>query len=463
MKNSIIFMVGNFASKLLMFFLLPLYTNVLEPSEYGEMDIYINILAIFYSVVSLQSGESVFRFMVDAKTENEKISVVSNSLIIAIFGMTIYTIGMLLFGWITDFKYTLVFILYVIFNIFAVFSQQIIRGLNYTKIYSTVGVLSTLVQVAGNILFIFVCGLGAVSLLWAHVLTYIFIFVVLLIKCKFFRYFKPSYIKLGLIKEHLKFNIPLLPNALCIWGVSSLGKYLLLVFYSTSEVGLLAFATKFSQLISAVNGIIFLAWQQSAISEYESEDKNEYATDVFNKFISLELGITSAIIIFVKFLIFTIMGEEYRLAWIYVPVFFIGAIFNFCGNFASIGFFGAKKTNTVFFSSLAAVVVYLIVGYFGAKEFYILGVGVAYALAQFIYYLVIQIRVKKYMYAKPLLKKLLVPLIMFISSVLLYYVVDTWYLLIVVAIGYGCLTLMVNRGFIKEVLSSLLGKIGKKN
>lgn len=456
-------MVGNFASKLLMFFLLPLYTNVLEPSEYGEMDIYINILAIFYSVVSLQSGESVFRFMVDAKTENEKISVVSNSLIIAIFGMTIYTIGMLLFGWITDFKYTLVFILYVIFNIFAVFSQQIIRGLNYTKIYSTVGVLSTLVQVAGNILFIFVCGLGAVSLLWAHVLTYIFIFVVLLIKCKFFRYFKPSYIKLGLIKEHLKFNIPLLPNALCIWGVSSLGKYLLLVFYSTSEVGLLAFATKFSQLISAVNGIIFLAWQQSAISEYESEDKNEYATDVFNKFISLELGITSAIIIFVKFLIFTIMGEEYRLAWIYVPVFFIGAIFNFCGNFASIGFFGAKKTNTVFFSSLAAVVVYLIVGYFGAKEFYILGVGVAYALAQFIYYLVIQIRVKKYMYAKPLLKKLLVPLIMFISSVLLYYVVDTWYLLIVVAIGYGCLTLMVNRGFIKEVLSSLLGKIGKKN
>ena len=52
--------------------LLPLYTNVLNPDEYGEMDIYINILAVLFSIVSLQAGESIFRFIVDAKDDKEK-------------------------------------------------------------------------------------------------------------------------------------------------------------------------------------------------------------------------------------------------------------------------------------------------------------------------------------------------------------------------------------------------------
>ncbi len=461
MKNSAVFMVGNFASKILMFLLLPLYTNVLNPAEYGEMDIYISILAVLYSIVSLQSCESVFRFMVDAKSEQEKTSVISNAFAVALLGTVLFSAGMLIYGALTNFKYTLVFILYVAFNIFSVFSQQAIRGLNYTVIYSTIGVLATIVQVLGNVVFIYACKMGAVSLLWAHVVTYIFVFMCILVKCNFFKYFKASAVNLSTVKEHLKFNIPLLPNALCIWGVSSLGKYLLLFFYSTSEVGLLAFSTKFSQLITAVNSILFLAWQQSAISEYNSEDKHEYATEIFNKFVALELSAIAIIIPCVKFLVFSVMGEQYRLAWVYIPVFFIGALFVFMGNFVSIGFFGAKKTNTVFYASLAAMIIYFALGYFGAKHWYILGVGVAYAIAQFIYFIVLQLRVKKYMYAKVSFKKIGLPVVMMVTSCALYYVVDSWYLLAIMAAVYGVLTVVVNLEFIKEIVSSLFGKLLK--
>ena len=362
LKNSFIFMIGNFSSKVLIFLLLPLYTNYLDPAEYGRVDIYINILAILYSVVSLQSCESVFRFMIDAKTEEDKASVISNAFVIALCGIGLFTIGICIFSAITGFEYTLVFILYVCFNIFAFFSQQAIRGLNYTVLYSTIGVISTFIQILSNIIFIIVCKFGSVSLLWAHVVTYVFVFLSILIKCNFFKYFKLSALKLTTIKEHLKFNIPLLPNAICIWGISSLGKYLLLFFYSTAEVGLFSFATKFSQIIIAINSILFMAWQQSAISEYDSKDKNEYATEIFNKFLSLELCATAVILPVVKMLIFTVMGEDYRLAWVYVPIFFIGTILKFCGQFASIGFFGAKKTNTVFFASMTSIIIYMIIG-----------------------------------------------------------------------------------------------------
>lgn len=463
LKNSFVFMIGNFASKILIFLLLPLYTNYLDPAEYGEVDIYINILAMLYSIVSLQSCESVFRFMVDAKTDEDKTSIISNALIISLFGIVVFSVGMIIFSAITGFEYALVFILYVSFNIFALFSQQAIRGLNYTVLYSTIGVISTFVQIASNIIFIIICKFGAVSLLWAHVVTYIFIFLSILIKCNFFRYFKLSAISFKRIKEHLAFNIPLLPNALCIWGISSLGKYLLLFFYSTSEVGLLAFATKFSQLIVAMNSILFMAWQQSAISEYNSEDKHEYATEVFNKFISLEVCATAVALPLVKIMIFTIMGEDYRLAWIYVPVFFIGTILKFCGDFASMGFFGAKKTNTVFFASLISVLLYLTVGYFGAREFYIFGVGISYAIAQLVYFLIIQVKVKKYMYAKPLLRKLLIPLITFGSSMVLYYIIDSIAILVTLSIVSIAVTLLANKQFIGEIFSMLFGKLKRKN
>ena len=114
MKNSVVFMIGNFASKILIFLLLPLYTNVLNPDEYGEVDIYINLLAVLFSIVSLQAGESVFRFIVDAKDEQEKTSVISNAFVIALFGIAAFSVGMFIFGQVTNFKYTLVFILYVV-------------------------------------------------------------------------------------------------------------------------------------------------------------------------------------------------------------------------------------------------------------------------------------------------------------------------------------------------------------
>ena len=40
--NTVIFAIGSFSSKLLVFLLMPLYTRVLTTSDYGVMDIIVN-------------------------------------------------------------------------------------------------------------------------------------------------------------------------------------------------------------------------------------------------------------------------------------------------------------------------------------------------------------------------------------------------------------------------------------
>ncbi len=454
-------MIGNFSSKILIFFLLPLYTHYLDPAEYGQVDIYINILSMLYSFVSLQAIEVIFRFIQDAKTDEERSVVFSNSLAIAVCGIAVFSVGMAVFGAVTHFQYTLVFILYVACNIMAQFCQQAIRGMNRSVLYSATGVISTFVQVALNIIFIVFCHFGSVSLLWSHVLTYFFIFVAILLKCNFFKYFRFSAISRQVIKEQLSYSLPLMPNALCLWGMSSLGRYLLLFFYTTAEVGLLAFATKFSQLLGVVNSVFFMAWQQSAISEYNAEDKNEYATDIFNKFLTLQLCAAAIFLPAIKFMVFTIMGEQYREAWQFIPLFFIGIIMSSCANFVSMGFYGAKKTSTVFVASFVSIAIYFVVGYFGAKYLYIWGVGLSYALSQVIYFLIMHIRVKPYLHVKIQFKKMAVPALLVVLSAVLYYTVQSYYIQLGLAVVLGCIGLYINRQLFEKLLHAVFGKFKK--
>ena len=457
-KNSMIFMIGNFSSKVLIFFLLPLYTHYLDPAEYGQVDIYINVLSILYCVVSLQSIEVVYRFIQDAKDEESKTAVITNSFVIAFVGILIYSVGMLVFGLFTHFEYTYIFIVYTACNILAQFCQQCIRGMNRSLLYSITGVLSTLIQIICNIVFIVLCHMGAVSLLWAHALTYFFICIIILFRCNLFKYFHFSAVKWNIIKEQLKYSIPLMPNALCLWGLSSLGRYLLLFFYTTTEVGVLAFATKFSQLLGMVNSIFFMAWQQSLISEFHSKDRDGFASSIFNKFLQLQFCAIAVMLPCIKFLIFTIMGEAYREAWQYIPIFFVGIMFNAYANFVSMGFYGAKKTNTVFLASLLAIAVYWGLGFFGAKYYYIWGVGGAYAVSQIIYYLVMAARVRKYMKITIAIRNIWIPLTVTVLSFLLYYITSSLLLLVLWTVVFAVFACAFNWQLIVQLKAMVLHK-----
>ena len=44
-NNIIAFLCGNLGTKLISFFMVPLYTNILKPSEYGEIDLILSIIS----------------------------------------------------------------------------------------------------------------------------------------------------------------------------------------------------------------------------------------------------------------------------------------------------------------------------------------------------------------------------------------------------------------------------------
>lgn len=72
-KNTVIFAVGSLGTKLINFFLVPLYTNILTPSEYGTADLIYSIVSVLVSLLTLNICESVMRYSLDKQADHNKI------------------------------------------------------------------------------------------------------------------------------------------------------------------------------------------------------------------------------------------------------------------------------------------------------------------------------------------------------------------------------------------------------
>jgi O-antigen/teichoic acid export membrane protein len=69
MKNTLIYLMGNMGSKLMIFLLLPLYTNYLQKSEYGYYDILLTIAMLVESIFTLRIPDAMYRWLLDKKED----------------------------------------------------------------------------------------------------------------------------------------------------------------------------------------------------------------------------------------------------------------------------------------------------------------------------------------------------------------------------------------------------------
>ena len=61
-KNTLWMMVGNFASKLLSFFMVPLYTAYLSTADYGISDLMTTTISLLSPFLTLAASEGIIRF-----------------------------------------------------------------------------------------------------------------------------------------------------------------------------------------------------------------------------------------------------------------------------------------------------------------------------------------------------------------------------------------------------------------
>ena len=70
-KNTVIFAVGSFGSKLLQFILVPFYTRAMTDAEFGVTDLLQGAVSLLLPIFTLTIYESVFRYAMEKETDRK--------------------------------------------------------------------------------------------------------------------------------------------------------------------------------------------------------------------------------------------------------------------------------------------------------------------------------------------------------------------------------------------------------
>lgn len=359
MGNSVLFAIGNLGSKLINIILVPLYTYYLSTAEYGLVDVVQTTAKMLLPIISLSIYDGVLRFVMDKKEDQN--AVFTNGVIITIIGsiVAIALIPLMNFLNLMDGLMSYMIVI-LILQAFQSLLAQFTRAIGAIKSFAINGLLMALVTGLSNIFLLIKLDMGIDGYLLSLIIANAFSILFFVITVKAHNYFEFKKINKRLVKDMLIYSLPLIPNAFMWWVINASNRYFILFFVGASANGLFAVANKIPTLLSVLNTIFFQAWQLSAIEEYNSKEKSNFFSEIFNYFQMFMLIGASAIIVIIKFALQYFVAPEYYSAWQYIPFLLLGVVFSSYSGFIGANYIAAKQTKGVFKTSIFGGIVNII-------------------------------------------------------------------------------------------------------
>ncbi len=460
-KTTGIYFIGNFASRILAFILLPIYASYLNADSFGTVDLIISILPLIAPIFTLQSTETVFRFICGENSEKVITKNISNALATYALGLAGFSAIYFPVYIINRYNNCLLLYFYFILTYGGIFLQQIARGINKNKEYAIAGVISTIVQAGFNIVLIVNFKMQAESLLISAIAASIIISVFLIFILKVWKFVDYRTIKKEEIRKQLKYGIPLVPNQICWWANSALCKFLLLYYHGTSATGLFAFAGKFPNLITTINSIFLLAFVENLIIENKSGGMDVFFSKSFKLFFMFESLIIAFLLPITKVYIHVTISNTYSSAIEYIPVLYVGTIFSFLATMLGSVYTTKMKTINALLTTLISAFANLICGCVLIPKLGVMGVALANSISAFVYMLIRVISVKKIIIFKIKVFELIPTSAILISTLFLYYLPGV-FTQILVALAIGVVSLYIYRMELKGLLEFITKKLKMK-
>ena len=140
-KGTLIYAIGNFGSKILVFLIVPLYTFYISTEDMGNYDLLMTTINLLTPIVTMQISDAAFRWMVRRDEGNEiyirsTLQVLFINSIIAALTITIINI-------LFPFNYAWYFIAVLISSRALATVQKLLRGLKNQKLFALSGLVYT--------------------------------------------------------------------------------------------------------------------------------------------------------------------------------------------------------------------------------------------------------------------------------------------------------------------------------
>lgn len=340
-KNTAIFAIGNMGTRMINFFMVPLYTYALSTEQYGAINTITSICSILIPLVMCNIGESVRRFLLDK--ESDKYGIQAVELFWLAFGAIVSSLMYIVLRLLPFFsQYALEMSLYVLFNAFVSTSLDYLRGKEMLKTYTACSLFQTILIASLNILFLVKLHYGIHGYLWSYVIAYLVCGLIAFITGKQFADIRKIRFNKALFIEMSKFSITLVPNSLMWWITNASDKIMVTYFVSAAANGIYSISTKLPTLLSTLNTILMQAWQYSAIKELDSSDKVEYNNKMFRFYVATVSVVCAGLLLINRPFMSIYVAPAFRSAWHYSPLLICSSTMATLGTFVGTSYYVQK-------------------------------------------------------------------------------------------------------------------------
>ncbi|HEU8887801.1 TPA: oligosaccharide flippase family protein, partial [Streptococcus pneumoniae] len=328
-KNTGIFALANFSSKILIFLLVPIYTRVLTTTEYGFYDLVYTTIQLFVPILTLNISEAVMRFLM--KDGVSKKSVFSIAVLDIFIGSIAFALLLLvnnLFS-LSDLISQYSIYIFVIFVFYTLnnFLIQFSKGIDKIGVTAISGVISTAVMLAMNVILLVVFDWGLLGFFIANVCGYVIPCIYIVSRLRLWELFEIKIDK-KLQWEMVYYALPLVLNILSWWVNNTSDRYIVTAIVGIQASAIISVAYKIPQILSTISAIFIQSWQISAIKIQEDKSDTTFVSNMLLYYNALLLIIASGIILFVKPISNILFGISFYSAWELVPFLIISSLFN---------------------------------------------------------------------------------------------------------------------------------------
>ena len=390
LKNVGILTVSNFASKILVFLLVPLYTSVLTTSEYGTYDLAMTTILLLFPIFTLNIIDALMRFMLDKNCDKKQVATIG--LLFCLIGIALGALTLFVTKILNIYEAIQGLELFILFfYIFYVSNQYLIqfaKGLDRVFDMSIAGVIGTLVMLGSNVFFLLVIKSGLEGFFIANILCQAIPSLYLFIRLKIWQYINLKSKNEQLTKEMLFYSVPLIASAVGWWVNSGSDRYIVTFFCGITANGVLSVAYKIPTILNTFQGIFIQAWQIAAIKEYGEKDTAVFYGQTFFIINLLMCVACSLLIILTKPLAYLLYSNDFYQAWQYVPFLLVASVLNCASGLLGPILSAQKNTKAMMWSAIIGAGVNIILNIVLVYIIGIQGATIATVICSYIIYAV---------------------------------------------------------------------------
>jgi len=400
LSNAGILGIGTFASKILVFLMMPLYTSILAKDEFSVADLITQTANLLIPLACIGIVDGIFRFTLDGKEEQKKTFSSGMAVLLAasaVFSAIAAVLGLIgISGQIWDYVWLIA--AYVIAANFHSAVAQYIRAKGNTLLFTVGGIIGTVLTVAFNVLFLVVFDLNVLGYVLSVVVADVVVTVILFFRAKLYRDIDFRLVDKIKVVEMLKYSIPMIPTTVFWWITNVSDRYMVTAMVSHDVNGLYSAAYKIPTLLTLICMVFIEAWQFSAVKESDEKERSDFFGTVFSAYQGILFMFASALILMSKVATILLLDKSYYDSWQYIPVLALAMTYSAMVTFMGSVYLVRKKSVMSFVTAAIGAVVNVALNFLLIPKFpnSAMGAAIATFLSYFVVMIIRSVNTQKY-------------------------------------------------------------------